>query len=108
MVTYTSETAAVVGILKHTQEILDREGWIQGSLHSPNGYCLIGAIHKAARDLNTWHQDLDVAQLTLSRTLFNQIGHHSGVGSWNDNKFTTYADVQNLIAGAIERTIENA
>lgn len=35
-------------ILKNAAEIIEREGWTQGSYHKGGGHCAIGAINKAA------------------------------------------------------------
>jgi len=102
----------VVDVLRQTQVVLDRDGWIQGKLHSSpedkvQGRCLVGALHTAAKDINTWYQNTEVALLALSNALTDQIGHHSGVGQWNDYKTTTRAHVDSLLSTAIERYISN-
>lgn len=98
---------AVINLLRETQEVLNRDGWIQGSLHSPEGHCLVGALHKAARDSHQWYQNTQVALLQLGNTLTARMGPHSGVGQWNDWKTVKRDDVDKLIVETIERYIAN-
>lgn len=98
-----SKEEAVTLILRHTQEVLNRDGWIQGNLHTPEGHCLVGAIHCAGRELEAYYKDLEVAQLVLRNTLTHLVGQHSGIGQWNDLKTTLRHHVDGLIEEAIER-----
>lgn len=98
---------AVVDLLNCTQEVLNRDGWIQGKLHSPEGHCLVGGLHTAAKENHVWYQTTGVALMALGNTLIHIRGPHSGVGQWNDLKSTSRADVDELLAETIERTIAN-
>jgi hypothetical protein len=101
--TFYSKDQAVVGILRQTQEVLNRDGWIQGNLHSPEGHCLVGSIHVASAELEVNYKDTEAAQLVLRNTLTHLVGQHSGIGQWNDLKTTKREDVDRLIAESIGR-----
>lgn len=38
-------------ILRRGRELLQERGWVQGRLSSPNGYCALGAVYAASREL---------------------------------------------------------
>lgn len=102
--TFHSKEEAIVGILRQTQEVLNRDGWIQGNLHTPEGHCLIGGLFKASAELEVNYKDTEATNLVLRNTLTHMIGPHSGIGQWNDLKTTKRHQVDELIEEAIERT----
>lgn len=102
-----TSSAAIVSLLKQTQKVLNEDGWIQGMLHSPEGHCLVGGLHLAAKQIDTKYEDTGKTLVLLGNTLTNMSGRHSGVGQWNDLKSTKRTHVDALIEESIERAITN-
>jgi hypothetical protein len=95
-------TATVADLLDRAADLLERDGWCQGSLDNADGQrCVMGAVY-AARDDLVWSNDL-ASERSLSVThqatdaLFDAIGWN--IPEWNDSEQTSFEDVLSLLRG---------
>lgn len=102
-----------VALLDETQDILRRKGWRKGSLHWPwwlgGGYCLIGALRKAASADDS--MDGNVAFFDAVHLIAQAVPHEyrglyfgplglSPIEPFNDHPRTRKRDVLDVLARA--------
>lgn len=80
-------------------EILETQGWIQGSAHTSEGYCLLGAIDAAFK----YQVELGLIRLDWSygrqHDLYNYLKDklQSTLAKWNDKRGRTKEEVIELL-----------
>lgn len=87
-------------IIKRAVEILNNEGWIQGSYGGhKTGYCLIGALHTAAYDIDSNLYDGAYGKVAHFLTIDNNVTKQT-LPRWNDAKGRTKEEVIAALEGA--------
>lgn len=94
-------------VLDSAADVLEREGWIKGSLHRNYAHCAVGAIQRAAQLADPLghaiHPSLTAEEVARRNDSFNTAKHaldqaisytgHRAVESWNDSRETTKEEV---------------
>lgn len=71
--------------LERAEALLSEEGWIQGSMRTEEGYCLVGAILASFQE--TPYLEQDAEDLLIEAIRLNEIQRHyprNGLTRWND------------------------
>lgn len=82
-------------IIKKAIEILREHGWIRGEAHNKDGYCMIGALDQAGRELyqlsngtlsSAGRRQIQDARNVVTATIRDQKGRTGlSIPEWNDN-----------------------
>jgi hypothetical protein len=95
-------------ILLGAADLIDKKGWIQGAFERSTGFCIIGAMTRAATDLGlsdtrshffTFSQSMVVRNTdfeTAHEHVFVELGNLSPMG-WNDTVAKSKKEVVNLL-----------
>lgn len=96
-------TAAVI---RKARELIEADGWVQGSFRSEDGYCLGGAISEAAYRLAP---DGEIGITSLKATgVFGRVHGALRVTAWNDDPTRTEQEVIDMLDRMIEYSEEQA
>ena len=82
-------------ILKAAKALLVKRGWVQEEYSNANGYCLLGAISKAAAGSNA-----NPAFVVVRRVL--RIKGLDTIAGWNDRPDRTKEEVLKVLDRAIQ------
>ncbi|AEV52041.1 hypothetical protein [Rhodococcus phage REQ1] len=102
--------------LRKAIELLKEDGWIQGAMHTPGGYCSIGAIRQGALhalgedDVERNHQEFkDELSLLreetdrLVRGVIRDRYNHSSIVHWNDDGRRMVSEVLDVFETALQQ-----
>lgn len=96
---------SVIETLSKARTILETEGWIQGSYHANEGYCLVGAVteaNKAFRATSTYPHLIQSA-IDTGYEFGPFIFDDTPLFDWNDEPNRTKEEVLALIDATIAR-----
>jgi hypothetical protein len=104
----TAQVKTSQQILLNAATILERDGWCQGELHSPDGkHCMIGAF-----DLSVFELDLSFSDgYTVRQKAMNAIKTKIGaahIPTWNDQVARTKEEVIAKLREAAQSLETNA
>ena len=91
--------------LERTRDLLANSGWIQNGWRSLDGFCCIGAIHQAAREIPVPADPLHVSHEVIeeiSKSISEKYGME-GIIMFNDYPGRTQEDVLDILDGTISR-----
>lgn len=94
-------------IIARARELLKERGWVQGTLRSKNGYCTIGALHAASKELKGGHNRRKaleiVAQVAARRRGHRYFSSETDIWRYNDESGRKKAEVLSLLRTAERR-----
>lgn len=102
-------SAQVAADLRAAADVLERDGWIRGSLHKlascGGGHCALGAIHVATGVVDDWGEE---AQTAYQRAADAErlLTRHLNIGplpAWNDRPGRTADEVIAALRDAADR-----
>lgn len=102
----------VADVIDGAADVLDRHGWIQGALATPDGVCAIGALRVALR-LSVTRVGTEPPSPTpvwLFKVIEDEIFVHrnvprmfAGIADWNDAPGRTADEVKDVFRAAAKR-----
>lgn len=88
-------------VLNKALEVLERDGWCQGTAHDADGrHCALGAIQVATHSHVVINLP-DGAAWRLRKAIGGPPGRIRGIAGWNDDPHRTYEDVVLVFKKAI-------
>jgi hypothetical protein len=84
----------VADLLDRAADLLEAEGWIQGSFHVEGvGRCAVGAIRDVAMNEYRWYQATNLLDLRVKE----KFNHPCGLMNWNDEAARSAFEVIDLL-----------
>lgn len=97
-------------------ELLEEHGWIQGTMHTSDGYCSLGAVRQGAllalgeddvehtvESFRGALEDLRMRVDKVVRDVIKEKYDYSSIVFWNDNIHRTREEVLGVFHEALER-----
>ncbi|WIF20566.1 hypothetical protein SEA_JFLIX2_76 [Rhodococcus phage Jflix2] len=97
-------------------ELLEEHGWIQGDMHTSDGYCALGAVRQGAllaigeddveHTVETFRGALEGLRMQVDKVVRDVVKEkydYSSIVFWNDNIHRTREHVLGVFYEALER-----
>jgi hypothetical protein len=88
-------------VLKKARRLIEENGWVQGTFHNSQGYCLVGAVDEAASGFVL--NDEAIQELDSNLNDISSPYPRSNIFYWNDKLGRKKREVVSLLDRTIEK-----